>query len=216
MRSFALKRSLGDSTPLSDRMLATLYHRWRRRQGFGENWARVWYALGLPVRPYPAGFCVFGGVSVSSVFSRAVFQNGTARQKRARRCLALPIFNLLCSPRRAQTRRGACGRDVFVGAHGRAPLPRRLLCLLWTFCAFCGFPALPQKRAGFRRGAAPFWSAATSRRFPKRCQGTALQKRARRCLAPTLYNLLFPLTRLRERVIIMTDRSVIIPLPFTR
>ena len=131
---------------------------------------------------------------------------------------ALPYpFSTFCvSPRRAQTRRGACGRDVFVGAHGRAPLPRRLLCLLWTFCAFCGFPALPQKRAGFRRGAAPFWSAATSRRFPKRCQGTALQKRARRCLAPTLYNLLFPLTRLRGRAIIMTDRSVIIPLPFTR
>ncbi len=85
-------------------------------------------------RPYPTTFCVFGGLSVSSGVS----------------------------PRRAQTPRGACGRDVFVGANGRSPLqhvksgrgtPRPYP---MTFCVFGGvsvssvFPrAAPKRRGGF-------------------------------------------------------------------
>ncbi len=72
-------------------------------------------------RPYPAAFCVFGGLSVSSVFP----------------------------PRRAQTPRGLCrGTARQKRARHASPLPDDLLCFRWPFCVFCGFLAPRPKFAG--------------------------------------------------------------------
>ncbi len=68
------------------------------------------------------------------------------------------------SPAISKTRR-ACGRDVFVGAHGPCaptgtphaksgqggalPLPYNSLCFLWRFCVFCVSPRRSQNPQGF-------------------------------------------------------------------